>query len=484
MATKATTYTVKSGDTVSQILKNLGYSDYASQTLWNQVKSLNNLDSKYTIYSGINLKLPALSGGSTAPKTTAPAPTGQVTQADARTLQPTAPQTPQELTDYLNNYQDQISSIENFDPFGGKTSGEAISEFKDKLGMEGELPTAPKYTELFTTLREAYNVDNIEAGINEYKNLIRNEELLLKQQTNYQRGQTVRMGVIEGRVDQNTRNRMEVIDWYKSNVAFLTDQANSAYSLINTMIQLNKIDYDTAKDAYQTEFNNRLNIYNSLYQQAKDERDFKYQMMMDEKKMASTNLSMYVDLISKGQLKWSSLSQQEQTQIHKMEIQAGLGMGFLSQVKPPAGSEIKQIMQRTDPVTGIGYADILYLDDKGALKTKSVKLGQASLSLAQQQALKSSGGKTTTTKVTQKETDSAFLTNSKKSGTKEYSNTILALQRYGTFSDGMKSLAQPYITEKGAYDAVSYLATTMGVSENVAYYAVEDAIKRMKMTIK
>lgn len=365
----------------------------------------------------------------TAPTVT---PTANIAQVEVPQVTPitapttlSAPSTPAQLSTFLNQTQTQLNSADTYNP--NEALGDKVDNFAtDQLGMDAVMPTPPKYTELFTTLREQYGIENIETGINEYKNLIRNEELLLKSQKNYARGQTVRQGVIEGRVDQVTRDRMETIDWYKNNVSFLTDQANSAYSFINTLVQLNKMDYDTAKEQYQTDFNNRLNIYSALKTQEKDERDFQYQLNQDKIKMASTNLSMYVDLISKGQLKWSNLSDTEQTAIHKMEVESGLGSGFLSTVKPPMGSEIKQIIQRTDPKTGIGYADILYIDQAtGQIKTKTQKLGKSALSLAEQQSLNKSsggGGGSSTTKNSYGYTQSQW--NTKVSSAMSYAKTL------------------------------------------------------------
>jgi len=50
--------TVKKGDSVSQILKNLGVSSYGQKSSWDAVAQANKLNSKYTIYAGQKLVIP------------------------------------------------------------------------------------------------------------------------------------------------------------------------------------------------------------------------------------------------------------------------------------------------------------------------------------------------------------------------------------------------------------------------------------------
>jgi hypothetical protein len=163
--------------------------------------------------------------------------------------------------------------------------------------------------------------------------------------------------------------------------------ANSAYSYIEMVMNLEQMDYETAKERYDTNFNQRLQIYESIKQEAQYERDYQYRMMMDQQKLASTNLTMYMDLISKGQMFWSHLSSAQQAQIHKLEVQAGLPMGFLSNVKMQAGANILSTTSRVAQ-DGSTYVDILYIDpDSGKVETRSEYTGKTRIA--------SSGGTTT-----------------------------------------------------------------------------------------
>lgn len=365
------TVTVKKGDSVSQILKNLGVSTYGSKASWDAVAQANKLNSKYTIYPGQKLVIPDSLLGKTS-TTPTPAPV-----APTPTTPQNTPANSAELAEFLNKQQAELEALENFDPFGGENPAEKIEGFaQDTLGMEGEAPVAPKYEETFEKLRVDMGLDNVESSINEYKNMIREQENLLMQQRNTERGKTQRLGVIEGRIDQATRDRQEQISWLSSNVSYLTDVANSAYTYINMVMQLKQMDYNTAKEAYDSEFNKRMAIYDSLVEQARDERNFKMALRQEQQKTASAQLSMYADMITSGQMRWSDMSETEQLAIHKLEVQAGLPVGFTSRIKIPAGSTIKSITNRTDPYGNV-IADIIYVDPyTGAVTVKHETLGK------------------------------------------------------------------------------------------------------------
>ena len=382
------TVTVKSGDSVSQILKNLGVSTYSSKTSWDTVAQANSLNSKYTIYPGQKLVIPdSLLGKASTPAPVAPAPVVSPTAVPQKT-----PANSAELTEYLNKNQEELNALENFDPFDGENPAEKIGSFaQDTLGLEGEAPVAPKYEETFNKLRLDMGLDNVESSINEYKNMIREQENLLMQQRNTERGKSLRLGVIEGRVDQATRDRQEQISWLSSNVQYLTDVANSAYTYINMTMNFKQMDYNTAKEAYDSEFNKRMAVYDSIVEQARDERDFKMALRQEQQKTASAQLSMYMDLITSGQMQWSKMSQSEQLAIHKLEVQAGLPVGFTSKITIPKGSTVKSVTQHTD-ASGVIWADTIFVDPiTGKVSVSSTKIGTTRVA-------SSGGGGSTTAK--------------------------------------------------------------------------------------
>jgi hypothetical protein len=375
----AKTITVKKGDTLSQILKDAGVSSYGSRSTWNTVAKASGIADPNKIWKGNKVVIPdsLLGKTSSSSTTSAPAPTSAPTPS---------PETSAELADYLNKQQEQLMELEDYDPFDGDIEG-SIDEAIDAITGGQEMPEAPKYMEMFEKMREEHGLDTLEQGLNQYKDLIRQEQNLLRQQRNDIRGGQTRMGVIEGRVDQATRDRMEMIDDYQRQAQFLADGINSAYSWIQLQMDITQLDYETTKEQYDSEFKKRLTMYETLTQEAREERDWKYQLIKDAEARATTHLTMFMDLISSGQTTWDNLSTTQKTEIHKMEVQAGLPMGFMSSVKMEANANVMSATQRTDP-SGKTYVDIVYKDPAtGEVKVRNEYVGRSKVA--------SSGGSTT-----------------------------------------------------------------------------------------
>lgn len=272
---------------------------------------------------------------------------------------------PTEMTSYLNEYQSNLNSLQGYDPL---ESGSVDKFMEENLGMTGSMPEAPKYVDMYKGLKEEFGVDQLEQSMNWYKDMIRREELLLNQQKNYQREQPVRLGVIEGRVDKATRDRQEQMQWYGNELSRVSDMAQSAYGQIQMIMQFTQMDYETAKDSYQTEFNNRMSVYKTLSDQFNADRAF-----------ASTQWSMMASYISKGQTSWENFTPDQKAQVAKWEAQTGMPIGFMSTLKMEAGANIISTSQRVAP-NGSTYTDIIYQDSDGATKVRSVLTGKTKVS--------------------------------------------------------------------------------------------------------
>ncbi len=272
---------------------------------------------------------------------------------------------PTEMTSYLNDYQSNLNSMQGYDPL---EDGSVDKFMEEELGMTGKPPEAPKYVDMYKDMREQFGVTELEQSMAWYKDMIRREELLLNQQKNYMREQPVRLGVIEGRVDKATRDRQEQIQWYSNELSRVSDMAQGAYTQIQMIMQLTQMDYETAKDSYQTEFNNRMSVYKAVTDQFNADRAF-----------ASTQWSMMASYISKGQMTWDSMSKDQKAQITKYETMMGLPVGFMSKLKMEAGANVIATSTRVDP-SGNTYSDIIYKDANGATKVQHVLLGKTKTS--------------------------------------------------------------------------------------------------------
>ncbi len=268
---------------------------------------------------------------------------------------------PTEMTSYLNEYQSNLNSLQGYDPL---ESGTVDKFMEENLGMTGSMPEAPKYVDMYKDMREQFGVSEMEQSIAWFKDAIRREELLLNQQKNYMREQPVRLGAIEGRVDKATRDRQEQIQWYGNELSRVSDMVQGAYTQINMIMQFTQMDYETAKEQYQTEFNTRMSVYKAVADQFNADRAF-----------ASTQWSMMASYISKGQISWDQMSPDMKAQVAKYEAIMGMPIGFMSKLQMEAGANIVSTTQRVDPY-GNTFTDIVYKDKDGSLKVNSVKTGK------------------------------------------------------------------------------------------------------------
>lgn len=272
---------------------------------------------------------------------------------------------PQDVASYLNTTQEALNEVGTYDPL---EDGSVDKFMEDKLGMTTPMPQAPKYLETYKQMREELGLSQLEQNMMWYKDAIRREELLLNQQKNYMREQPVRLGVIEGRVDKATRDRQEQIQWYSNELSRVSDMVQSAYNQINLIMQFTQMDYETAKDQYETEFNNRMNVYKVITDQYNADRAF-----------ASTQWSMIASYISKGQTSWDQFTPDQKAQVAKYEAIMGMPIGFMSTLKMEAGANVITTSQRVGS-DGYQYVDMIIQGADGKPKVQSIRTGKVKTS--------------------------------------------------------------------------------------------------------
>jgi hypothetical protein len=205
----------------------------------------------------------------------------------------------------------------------------------------------------------------------------------------------VATNVIGGRVNEQQFNSQEQIDFLGRQISYKTMQVNSANSLISTMISLTGQDYSMARQAYQDTFSNNLAVHQQLHSEQTEERQF-----------ASANLGIWMDLISKGQVTYDTLDPAQKVELSKLEVQAGFPVGFLSTVKIPPGSNIKDISYRE--ANGTKYADILYVNPDGSIKVVNQAVGSVPKTVSSGGSGSSRTTGSGTTKVTETQINAAL----------------------------------------------------------------------------
>lgn len=347
----AQSYTVQSGDTLGAIAKrfNVGMDQISGYKSGNQ-----NL-----IYAGETLTI----GTPDAPA----APTGQ-------------PASPSQVTPFLNATQEaefvKQNSLTN--PYFAEelqTPDQIEANVRTQLETDTPIPTAPNFEETYSNLRQEFGLSDIEANIAELKKSKMGLEAVTRQRTQYEEGRQVSMGVIAGRISETERQAREDMDFIDRQISYQTEQVQAGYNIINTVMNLKKMDFDTSMELYNTEFNKNKTIYEAVRAEQKDTRDFKQRLIERAEDNAKTNLQTYANLIMKGNMRYADLSQDQKLEIAKLEVQSGFGIGFMSKLHMSPQDSIISTSQRVDP-SGNKYVDTIIRNEDGSTRVESTLVGK------------------------------------------------------------------------------------------------------------
>jgi len=309
-------YTVKAGDTLSGIGAKYGLSYADSIKKISGYKSGNpNL-----IYGGETLSI-----DTTAP-TNSPPKFNDTSQAQ----------------NYLNTRQNNFynSDAENaFDmPQLEKLdlSIEGAMKKAKNLLPTVEAPTAPNLLQTFTDLRSSYGLDTLEAELTDLK--AQEDATVAQFRVNVagERSQPVAEGVIEGRVGEQERTYRENLDFVQRQISRKTDQLKTAYGVIDTIMNLTQKDFDNARATY----NDKLDEAYKAITIAQGIQKTNMDIYEQQQATARANAQIYVNLLKDGNISLNQLSPDQKVTLNKMELQAGLPMGFFSSIKKDPKADI------------------------------------------------------------------------------------------------------------------------------------------------
>lgn len=332
------------------------------------------------INSAISRALP--SGAPTSQPTVSPTSTpsgggGGYSGGAAIAPQGVVPQVPQqvkwEISDEANQFQTDYEARLKALQSPLKIPDEMKSEIS-ALTEGLEIPEAPDLTKYFQEYREQTGITQMEAILGQLQSDYRDAEARTRARRNQALGDQVSMDVIGGRVSEVERQGQEELSFVGRQIQVVNDQLNTQYKLMDTMMNLEQMDYDNALKTYQTKYNERMKAYELLRTQESMQFDQNMRLIQFERDSAMANLQIYIDLISNGTLNAANLSDASKLAINKLEIQSGLGLGFISKIQPPPGSNIKSITTRTAG-DGNQYADILTVNQDGSISVSSQLIG-------------------------------------------------------------------------------------------------------------
>jgi hypothetical protein len=102
----------------------------------------------------------------------------------------------------------------------------------------------------------------------------------------------------------------------------MVDELNTRYNIIKTMIDYMGLDYNDAVAAYDREYSQNLQIYQQIVTEDNE-----------AKASARANLTTMANLITSGNMNFNQLDSSQRLMINKLEVQAGLPIGFTSSLQ-------------------------------------------------------------------------------------------------------------------------------------------------------
>lgn len=329
--------TSKEAGKVADYIKTLQPEKYGEETVTSAYQKLSR---GVTTTGGWTEKnLPELNARGIYPKLTSPTTSGAMGAEG-------------DLSGYLSGYQDSV--------YGAAGSPALRESIVAQLEPEMEKPETINRVEEFQKMREEMGVADLETNLNTLKAQLEEQYAVRRQRTQSAEGKPVAMGVIAGRVGEIERQENERIDAIGRQINVITDQLNTAYNTISTYINYMGMDYQDAVNAYNTEFNRNLQIYNLV-----DEE------IDQQVANARANLQTFQNAIISGNISYGDLPSDQKAFIMKLEAQAGLPLGFTSRLKP----EEKVIYSGTRESGGVKYVDYITKNPDGSLNKQSIVAG-------------------------------------------------------------------------------------------------------------
>lgn len=289
------------------------------------------------------------------------------------------PQTQGDVQSYLDNVQSQFATTERAvdnqgiyttQPFAGVTP-EQISE---QITPDQPAPETPNLVDLYKDLYQERGIDDLSNQLTDLESYRQNLYSNYRERLGIERGKRVALNVIQGRSSEVAQQMQEEIDFVGRQIQVVNAQITTANNYIQNLVSLTNQDYQNAKAAYDSKFNQNMAIYQQFKSEEQWNKQFDQQLKEYEQNMARSNLQLYMDLITNGNATWDSFDAGTREQIHKMETLSGLGRGFVKGLKMTPGANIKSITTRE--VNGKKYADIIYVQPDGSIKTKQEYLGE------------------------------------------------------------------------------------------------------------
>lgn len=285
---------------------------------------------------------------------------------------------PQAAYSYINNGQENDfndASADDAPPArtSTQTYEDMFSNLKATITPSGDKPDAPNFTKQFESYRNSYGITDLETDLNSLKKEAQAIKDASAARTAAEGEKPVAMNVIAGRQTEEQRQDQLKLDPIVRQIEDISNQLTTKYKVVDNLMAYGKLDYDNAVKEYDTQFSQNLQIFNTI-KGIVDTDKSNTDKVADN---ARANLQIIYNNLSSGGADFDSITSEQKANITKLELQAGLPVGFYSsvQLKNPKASILSTT---TRDAGGTKYADIIMKNDDGTLSVKSIKLGASS----------------------------------------------------------------------------------------------------------
>ncbi len=274
----------------------------------------------------------------------------------AQRIKTPQPQTSSAVTPSLNDFQNQLFQAVDAPRVKERTAEEIRAlvtppvrpELLDRIGM-------------FEDLREEQGIVALEAALNDLT--AQEDEIVAsaRQRGQAEEGKPVALGVIGGRQTEIQRQENEKLDFVQRQKARVVDQLRTANNTVSLYMNLHELNYQDASERFNADFNANLQIYNLIT--AQEERIL--EQFERDRNHAKSNLQVYANAITNGNLSYSNLPVDQQLAINKMEVQSGLPVGFISDLRLSPKDSILYMNEKTGEALVIGEDGNMQIQQTG-----------------------------------------------------------------------------------------------------------------------
>lgn len=235
------------------------------------------------------------------------------------------------------------------------TIEDIMAGIKSTIAPATPAPTAPNLTQTMADARTKYGVTDLENSLNDLK--AQEQEIYdqKKSRITAERGKSVAMNVISGRIGQVEQQENERLAVIQRGIATATNQLNTKYNVIDSLMKTTQADYQMASESYDKQMSQNITLFNAAKNIQEEQKTDNDKEVDNARASAQILLNSY-----QGAGKtYDSLASTEKTTLTKLSVMAGLGADFFSNVlQASAGKDIlTQIKSDDDTQMSIIYKD-------------------------------------------------------------------------------------------------------------------------------